>query len=147
MSRSGPRLRLICIVVVAALAGCNKGGLTKVIVSGDVTYNGQPVKNGEILFYPTGNTQGPVSGAPIKDGHYEASGKGGVPVGTHRVVIHGYRAPMNTSKAAAQSVAAMGEEGGTREQFLPAKFNEKSTLVTTVEAGKSRDTRDFQLTN
>lgn len=147
MNRCGPRHRLVCIVLVAALAGCNKGGLTKVIISGDVTYNGQPVTNGEILFYPTGDTQGPVSGAPIKDGHYEASGKGGVPVGTHRVVIHGYRAPKNNSKTGAQSMAAMGEEGGTREQYLPAKFNEKSALEMKVEASKSRDTKDFQLTN
>jgi hypothetical protein len=145
MRRNWQRLCQLMLLVV--VAGCSKGGMTKVVVSGDVSYKGQPVNNGQILFYPTGNTQGPVSGASIKDGHYEAVGKGGVPVGTHRVVINGYRAAKIANQAAAQAAAAMEGESGTREQYLPAKFNDKSTLEVTVDAGQSRAVKDFQLTD
>lgn len=146
MERSSRWRRPCQLILIAVLAGCSRGGLPKVIVSGDVSYKGEPVKFGEILFYPTGNTEGPVSGARIKDGHYEAAGKGGVPVGTHRAEIRAFRQPVKVSKAAAQAAAAMGEEGGGPvDQYLPAKFNTKSTLEVTIDGSQSRTVKDFQL--
>jgi len=133
--------------VLLVVLGCNQGGLQKVIVVGDVSYNGEPVKNGEILFYPTGDTQGPVSGASIKDGHYEAIGKGGVPVGTHRAVIRGFRAAKPLGKAATNVANQLEQEGGIREQCLPAKYNDQSTLEVTVEGNQRRVVKDFSLTN
>lgn len=118
--------------------------MNKVVVAGDVSYKGEPVVNGEILFYPTGATQGPVSGASIKDGHYEAVGKGGVPVGTHRVEIRGFRAK-GLSKSQAASAAKAGMEGGIREQYLPKKYNDETTLTTSVSGEASRTTIDFAL--
>jgi hypothetical protein len=137
-------LKLLCAAaLLAAVGGCGKSGLDKVVVSGDVTFLGEPIKNGEIYFYPTGNTKGPVSGASVKDGHYEAIGKGGVPLGTHRVVIRGFRAAANSASAAAAAKA--GLEGGIREQYLPAKFNDKSTLEVTISDESASSGVDFTL--
>jgi hypothetical protein len=130
------------VFMVAGLSGCGRNGLDKVVVSGQVAYRGEPVNNGEILFYPSGDTKGPVSGASIKDGHYEAVGKGGVPVGTHRVVVRGFRAAARSAKAAA-TAAKIGIEGGVREQYLPAKYNDQTTLEVTVNSDQV--THDFQL--
>lgn len=121
--------------------GCGRSALDKVVVSGAVTYRGEPVGNGEIMFYPTGSTQGPMSGASIKDGRYVAQGKGGVPVGTHRVVVRAFRAGGGQSAAAANA----GIEGGVREQYLPKQFNEQSTLEATIDGNESEVIKDFDL--
>lgn len=143
--RSDRFLSAFLFAVVCFVSGGCGGGLDKVVVDGDVSYQGEPVVNGEILFYPSGATQGPVSGASIKDGHYEAVGKGGVPVGTHRVEIRGFRAAgLSKSQAAAATHAEM--EGGIREQYLPKKFNEETTLEATVPGETSRTTINFTLT-
>ncbi|HJZ91096.1 MAG TPA: hypothetical protein VKE40_09505, partial [Gemmataceae bacterium] len=55
-------------VALTALAGC---GSTRPTASGDVTYEGQPVDDGSVLFVPEGG--GPDTtqvGASIHDGKY-----------------------------------------------------------------------------
>ena len=83
----------MCLLTTFCLltAGCQKSNLDKVVVEGAVTFDGIPVENGEIRFYPAEGTLGPVSGAPIVDGQFVAKAKGGVPVGTHQVQIRGFR--------------------------------------------------------
>jgi hypothetical protein len=63
---------LVPAVVVAAglLAGC---GASEVTVSGEVTYDGQPVGDGYITFTPT-DGKGNDAGAPITGGRYTISG-------------------------------------------------------------------------
>jgi hypothetical protein len=105
--------------------GCGESGtLERVQVRGNVTFAGKPVENGEIRFFPTEKTQGPVSGAPIVDGKYDVTQRGGVPVGSHRVEIEAFRA----SRAYPQ----LNAEGGHREQFLPEKYNIGSKLTAVV---------------
>jgi hypothetical protein len=129
-------LALICAV------GCGKPtGLEKVVVSGMVTLDGQPIPNGEIRFIPAEGTVGPVSGGPIKDGAYTAKAKGGVPLGNHHVEIRAYRA---NAKSQGQADTA-GSEGGAAEQYLDKRYNEQTTLKATVAA--DTETQDFQLTS
>ncbi|MGE3821596.1 MAG: hypothetical protein AB7I30_19470 [Isosphaeraceae bacterium] len=82
--------------LLAGMIGCsNDNGLNLAKVSGKVTYNGQPVTAGEILFLPD-ESQGaigpPASGSIGSDGTYvmssEESGDGAV-VGVHRVGVIG----------------------------------------------------------
>lgn len=110
--------------------------MEKVVVSGAVTLDGQPVPNGEIRFIPTAGTIGPVSGGAIKDGVYEAKAKGGVPLGDHQVEIRAYRVN-------AKSHGQAGSEGGAAEQYLPKRYNEETTLTAKIDA--STETQDFQL--
>jgi hypothetical protein len=130
---------ILCATLLApALAGCSRGGPAKVVVVGEVRYNGAPLPNGEIRFIPTDGTTGPVSGGTITDGKYVAEGKGGVPVGKHRVEIRSYRPIRNA--AIDQSA-----EGGCTEQFLPSKYNGESTLTATVSAGNAATDVNFDL--
>src|SRR5947209_15598459 len=84
----------ISLAAACALAGCGPGnGLTMGRVSGLVTYKGEPVEFGDLLFVPdsTKGTTGVPSMGPIgKDGRYimstEEAGDG-VIAGHHKVGI------------------------------------------------------------
>lgn len=120
--------------------GCGGGDLEKVVVSGNVSYRGRPVENGDVLFYPAANTQGPVSGASIKDGRYVASAKGGVPVGRHQVQIRAFR----TDTPVPTTVEEL-DAPGRRRQYLPPKYNTNTELKITIPPGDRKITRDFEL--
>lgn len=116
------------------------------VVTGSVSYAGKPLDNGEIRFYPLEGTVGPMSGAPIHAGRYEATSKGGVPVGKHRVIIEGYRTNPGSVKANDPKFAAIpGGLVGPREQYLPQKYNTQSALVVAIESNSHAATQDFQL--
>ncbi len=136
---------ILAAMVMVASSGCDKSGIEKIVVSGKVTYQGQPVKNGDLLFYPIDGTAGPVSGSSIKDGEYLADGKGGVPIGKHRVEIRGYRSAAPSSSMASKDIEHAERRGGQREQYLPAQFNSGSTLVVEVGTG-TQSKHDFKLT-
>jgi len=76
-------------------AGCSNNGLNLGKVRGKVTYKGEPVTAGEILFMPDeskGTTGPPALGSISSDGSYEMSteesGDGAI-VGVHKVGIVG----------------------------------------------------------
>src|SRR5215471_4627100 len=82
------------LALVLLPAGCGPGnGLTMGRVSGVVTYNGQPVEFGEVLFVPDsekGNSGVPSMGRIGEDGRYTMSTQeagDGVIAGYHKVGI------------------------------------------------------------
>ena len=125
--------------IVTAI-GCGPDGPQKVLVTGRVQYNGEPLKLGRIHFHPVEGTSGPVSSAAISDGNYRIDNKGGVPVGRHRVQIEGYR------KA---TVAAPGLDLSetAADQYVPTKYNSTSELTTEIKEGESAAVRNFDLTD
>lgn len=136
---------VVSVLVCCVSLGCG-GSLPdepeRVTVSGAVTYDGQPVADGEVRFVPTKGTEAPSSSAMISGGAYKAEFKGGVPVGIHRVEIRGYRPKAGGAAEETPGVAA-GET--LKEQYLPAKYNAKSELELTVESGSAPITKDFAL--
>ena len=102
----------------------------------------QPVENGQIYFYPTEGTKGPVSGAPIKDGAYVARAKDGVPVGSHLVKIEGYRSPDASRDGDMLTRAA---SGGAPVQYIPAKYNRSTELEVKIPGGTRKFTKDYEL--
>ena len=134
-------LILLGLTAVAPLAGCGKAS-DRVLASGKVTYRGEPVANGEIRFDAIGGTTQPA-GASIRDGQYQVVGKGGVPVGNHRVSITAFRP--NPSASATPSGAGPLGGGGVPIQYLPAKYNTQSELTVTLESGETKKTLDFDL--
>jgi hypothetical protein len=135
-----PRWGSIALLLLLTLLGCGqRGGLEKIEVSGNVTLDDRPITNGEILFYPIESTAGSVSGGPIKDGHYLAKGRGGVPVGKHRVEIRGFQSPTPASGG------ELAIEGGPAEQYVPPQYNTRSTLTAVVDAAHT--TLDFSLSS
>ena len=139
-----PTFGAIAAVMLLPLAGCGRGsGLQKVIVSGKISYAGAPVENGQIYFYPTTGTKGPISGAPIKDGTYRAEAKGGVPVGVHLVKIEGYRSRRVADDADMLSRAG----GGTPVQYIPPRYNRATQLKVTILGDERECMQDFELTD
>ena len=131
--------KLALALLAAFTIGCGQStDFDKVVVRGVVTLDGEPIPNGELRFIPTNGTKGPISGGPIKDGAYVAQGRGGVPVGEHRVEIKAYR-------PATKPGQPISPEGGPAEQYLDKRFNEQTTLTAKIEA--STETQDFQLTS
>jgi hypothetical protein len=139
--RKNSKLTMTFIVslFVTVLAGCSGGKLDKVTVSGEVRYNGKPLQHGQVRFVPVDGTSGPVSGGVITNGHYVAEGKGGVPLGEHRVEIRAYR-PVKGSGA-----GLAGEQGGVSEQYLPGKYNGQSILTAVISRDSAASPINFDL--
>lgn len=130
------RASILCVAVLA-LSGC--GGLDdeppRNIVFGNVTWNGEPVGIGEIRFIPNEGTNAPTSGGEIREGKYRIENKGGVPLGSFRVVIQGYRAPSKPGSGEIPG-APSDDPMAAREQFLPPKYSgANSELSLIVETG------------
>jgi hypothetical protein len=64
MTRTLPRLATLALLL---LAGCGNPTAT---VTGEVTYDDQPVGNGTVTFLPA-DGKGAVAGGPITDGRYK----------------------------------------------------------------------------
>lgn len=128
----------LCLLSPCVLVGCGReSSLDRVEVRGKVTFAGKPIQNGEIRFFPAQKTKGPVSGAPIVEGTYEVTQRGGVPVGNHRVEIEAFR----KSRARPE----LNAEGGHREQYLPEQFNIGSKLTAVVTSDASTMELNFDL--
>ncbi len=128
------------------ILGCGSSGRERVIVSGKVSFNGQPVKTGQIRFFPDTQVDSPTSGAYIVDGRYTADSKGGVPVGKFRVEILAFEPPKAPNPNAPPIVAEMASRQ-IGKQFLPEKFNTNSDLSLSIQTGSSPITQDFELTD
>ena len=83
----------VIFVGILAPIGCDKGGPARYDVSGTVTYQGQPVPIGSIVFEPdsTKGNSGASGSAQIKDGKYDTREEDGTGTigGPHLVRILG----------------------------------------------------------
>lgn len=136
---------LLLILCCLSAAGCRRSGPERAIVTGAVTYQGKPLPEGQIRFVPAPGTHAPTAGAFVIDGRYTADGKGGVPVGTHKVMIEAYRLVGPTQPTDLPGQAPETAPG--RQQILPSKYNAKTELEITIEPGARRITRNFELTD
>ena len=127
---------LVGLSMLVLFCGCGPSGPERVVVSGTVTYNGQPIEDGRIYFTPTVKSAVPIGGAVIQNGKYRADAKGGVPVGTHIIRIEAFGGSPVTGQAL---------KPGTRPQYLPKKFNRDSQLQITIEPGSGAITKDIEL--
>lgn len=76
-------LMTIAMLIIVALPGCDNGRAT---VTGQVTYQGQPVESGSINFEPL-DGRGGTAGGTIENGAFRLSGAAGVVPGKKRVRI------------------------------------------------------------
>lgn len=126
-------------LMLISVSGCGgvRDAVERVVVTGNVTKDGEPVTTGRITLYPAEGTKAPSSGGEIKDGKYRIDAKGGVPVGTHRVEIHEFevKTPIPGRPAALD----------IEVNLLPEQFNAKSTVELTVESGSKEIMQDYDL--
>lgn len=112
--------------LAALLIGC--GGSETYRVSGVVTCDGEPLADGHIAFLPDGAGAG--QGSTITNGQYQVS----IPPGRARVQITASkRFPLPAGK-----VDMYGNREEVR-QFLPAKYNTKSTLTADIHGPTDLD--------
>jgi hypothetical protein len=125
-----------CAVSIAA-AGCSSdtGNGT---VTGTVTLDGQPLKNGLIRFVPE-DGQTATAEAMITDGEFDVQ----VPIGEKRVSIS---APKVVGKRQAyQTPGAPSID--IVEELLPARYNVASKLTLTVVGGSQEEEFTLQSGN
>lgn len=116
----------LCLVTI----GCG-GGSDKQSVSGTVTFDGQPVPEGEIIFRPADN-KGQSDAGRINDGKFSFQST----PGAKKVSITGMRdvpGKFDDSNPGSPKTPV-------RESFIPEKYNSRTELTAEVGAGS----REFQ---
>jgi hypothetical protein len=115
-------LSLIFAVAASLTIGCGSGG-GAVKVAGDVSFRGQPVDQGEIIFTTTDGQQSIAT--PIQNGKYELQ----VPTGAHQVRITAYRpVPGKVDRS------NPGQETPVVEMYIPDQYNARTTLEARVDS-------------
>lgn len=122
---------IVCLTILFAAIGCS-GDTSRGVVAGTVTYQGEPVAEGQIVFRLPDNSI--VEGAIIKDGEFEST----APVGNCMVQITARR------RIDVRPNPAMpdGVDFAT-VAYIPEKYNDQSTLNLEVTPG--RQSHDFDL--
>ncbi|MBA2114941.1 hypothetical protein [Bremerella alba] len=83
----------VIALAILLITGCGTEKSSDVYsVSGNITYDGQPLPKGNISFAPDAsqNNQGPGATAEIKDGEYKMMPGKGISGGPYELVISGY---------------------------------------------------------
>jgi len=125
------------VFLFSALSGCGKSeGLERIAIAGSVTFQEEPIMDGQIRFGPKAGTKAPITVEPVHNGQYNTETSGGVPVGRYQVVIRSYDP---------DEPVARGPGSPPRKQLLPAKFNVQSTLELEVVSGQDSLKHDFRL--
>ena len=123
------RLRTFVPAAMAALLAAGCGGTPLYTVTGEITWQGQPVDDGQINFLPEDGTIHPVT-AKIVNGRYEAK----VPAGRMKVEVHGQK-DMGYNEAMHQH---------TKKSYIPSEYNAYTILTCDVET-HDHNVADFHL--
>lgn len=122
----------VVILASLSLAGCSRQPQLHE-VSGLVTFDGQSIPEGDLLFVTPDGTRGPDP-ARITDGKYQLK----TTAGKKRVEI-------SASKIRPGGARGAGGEP-VAEEYLPARYNTQSELAAEVQS-KGKNTFDFELTS
>ena len=128
----------ICLLtgMVAVAVGC--GSSNQVSVQGRVTFDGQPVGPGSIVFLPETGAEGTKVAAPIEDGKYQ--------IGTERGAAPGnFRVEISWSKKTGRQLpsADPGIMMDETKEAIPPQYNSQTTLRCELKPGEN--VHDFDL--
>ena len=131
-------LLLLMATLFAPLGGCSDddGGRSK--VTGEISFDGQPLEGGWIHFRPVG--RGPSAAGQIRQGHFEIPSQKGLTAGTYQVAIE-YQKPTGRMKR-----VYTGEQIEETKQIIPPQFNERTTLSAEIQA-RGTNHLSFDLTS
>lgn len=113
-------------VGLAFLAGC--GMEQRLPVSGSVQFEGEPVEVGQITFQASSQYSGDIRACDIFNGRFELAEAEGLPPGVYRVQITAVR----ERDGDAHAVGLAGLPPELPEQYIPAKYNDQTTLEVEV---------------
>ena len=120
-----------CLFVMVPLLGCSTGPRLYP-VSGTATFDGQPIAQGDILFFPLDKATGPEVGR-IQNGQFQLKAR----EGKKRVEISAARI-LPGSK-----VRGAGGEP-VPEEYIPERYNSQSILEAEVKP-QAENSFDFKL--
>jgi hypothetical protein len=133
---------LFVLVPVLICCGCGSPGeeVQRAAVTGTVTFDGEPVATGMILFVPEPGVKGPPVPVTIIAGEFQTDAAKGPTVGSNGIQITATR---KTGKV----ITFQGEQSDEIVQYIPARYNERSELRQVVSATESENRFSFQLTS
>lgn len=136
-----------CVVLLliapslAAIIGCGGEGAGpgKYHVSGKVTFQGQPIPEGEILFTPdtSSGNRGPASIAYVKDGQYSTQPGKGLIGGAYKLEVEGFETKAELDQDGEVIVAPLFPTFVSQHEFE----QQDSTFDFEVEVPKSKKKR------
>ena len=135
-------VRILIAVLTVLVAGCNSGPRL-LRVFGAVSFEDKPIEKGTIEFIPVDGTSGPSFGGSIKEGRYEVAAAHGAREGG------AYQVRITALKKSGKTVPNIFRSGGPplelEDNFIPPKYNCKSTLKVVVTPELVRDGINFTL--
>lgn len=129
------------LLAIAALLGCGRSGPERFAVSGQVTFDGAPLPDGEIVLTPDETTAGPVAAGRIENGGFDIPADRGPVAGAYTVAITAERSTGRKVKADILGDATTEQ----LEQYIPDSYNARTTLVAEIAA--DRDDLNFDLSS
>ena len=139
LSNSSPA-RLVGLAALCCLftcAGCTGG--TPCAVSGLVTFDGQPLAEGNIKFDPAEENEGTSGSAKVTDGKYAIPLEAGMLAGKFMVSITATKATGRQVRQFDSTTALMPEI----IQYIPEQYNRLSELTADLQGGEN--TQSFAL--
>ena len=126
-------LALLCLAGLCGL-GCGGDPNAQQPVSGTVTFQGQPLDQGHILFVPA--TTGPSeAGAVIENGNYDIPQAHGLVPGQYKVRIFSY--DQTGPKVDVNAIPGEPPNMQARER-IPLEYNAETKLTAEIKAGRNR---------
>lgn len=127
-SKSMPA-NIALLTLIASLLGCaDENAVGRYVLSGTVTYDGQPVSKGTLELFPAAGNSGKPAGAEIVDGRYEMDRTLGPELGKYQVVILAKR-PSGRKVPADEGSSELVD---IPVQYIPSIYNTRSTLEVEV---------------
>jgi len=122
--------------------GCDRyEGPRRGAVHGKVTLDGDPIKEGSIVFTPTGGNKGSVAGGSIRDGEYAIDEPSGPVVGLNKIAISAFK--KTGRKIPAPTPGPPGTLVDETVEAVPALYNVNSELTRDIVSGDN--VLDFEL--
>lgn len=118
---------LALATILTVIVGC--GGPTYGDLGGDVSFDGQPLKEGVIRFVPV-DGQGTTAATMIENGKFREK----IIVGSYKVEISSPKLPKGVNSAKEMKRGTV-DEGAALEELLPEKYNLKTELKVDVKSG------------
>lgn len=147
-----PVLVVFFTVALASLPGCGPRYPATVSVCGRVTWQGEPVPEGRIAFWPADGR--PALGEIEPDGSYTLTsfhrGDGAV-VGLYQVTIKATRIHFDGSTAGIDTPGLEGPADGRPpgtpriEWLVPPQYEDRATTPLTAEVRRGTNVIDFEL--
>ena len=114
------------LVIGAILGGCNSTNDGRLAVTGEVSFDGQAIREGYITLSPL--AKGPSAGGRIVDGKFQIPTKGPTE-GEYHVIVQAMR---KTGRMIPVDPAVPEDKVEESVQFLPPQFNTQTQLSATL---------------